>query len=118
MKTKSVNGKVVNRSEKIREYLKSAKPSESGPKAVSDALKAKGIKVSPNLVSLVKMKMAGNKKARKKSIKAKARIKTLAPKPKTEALQDHLLMAKNFASLAGGVDKAKEVLDVLAKLMS
>jgi len=108
--------KTVNRSEKIREYLKSAKPSERGPKAVADALKEKGIKVSPNLVSLVKMKMSGKKKTAKKAAR-----KAIKPKSRPKARHDahaHLVLAKNFISSAGGFEQAKGILELVNNLMS
>lgn len=106
--------KAVNRSEKIREYLKSAK--DTSPKAVSEALKEKGIKVSPNLVSLVKMKMVGKpkkaaKKATRKAVKPKAR-------PKAENPHASFVLAKDFLNSAGGIDQAKKILDFLGDLMS
>jgi len=107
--------KTVNRSEKIREYLKSVKPSDRSPKAVSDALKEKGIKVSPNLVSLVKMKLSGKpkkatKKAARKAIRPKAR--------KVENPHAQFVLAKDFLNSAGGIEQAKKILDFLGDLMS
>lgn len=105
MKTKN-----LNRSEKIREYLKSVNPSDRSPKAVSDALNEKGIKVSPNLVSLVKMKF-DPKKATRKAIRPKARRKVENP-------HAQFVLAKDFLNSAGGIKQAKKILDFLGDLMS
>jgi hypothetical protein len=109
--------KTVNRSEKIRDYLKSVKPSERSPKAVSDALKEKGIKVSPNLVSLVKMKLPGNTTTTKKkaAIRPKSRSKS-----RSKATNPHaqFVMAKDFLNSAGGLKQAKGILELVSKLIS
>lgn len=109
--------KTVNRSEKIREYLKSVKPSDRSPKAVSDALKEKGIKVSPNLVSLVKMKLGGKPKKAAKKATRKATIK-LKARPKAENPHASFVLAKDFLNSAGGIEQAKKILDFLGDLMS
>lgn len=111
--------KTVNRSEKIREYLKSVNPSDRSPKAVSEALKEKGIKVSPNLVSLVKMKLSGKpKKATKKAAK-KATRKSIKPKARNaENPHAQFVLAKDFLNSAGGIEQAKKILDFLGDLMS
>lgn len=103
----------VNLSEKIREHLKNAKPSERSPVAVAKALKAKGFDVSPNLVSLQKNRL-GMAKKRKKAIKAKARQ---VIKPSANGHQD-LLLAKSFLAFAGSIEKAKGLLDVVEKIRS
>ena len=106
----------VNLSEKIREHLKNAKPSERSPVAVAKALQAKGFDVSPNLVSLQKNRlgMTSKKKNKKKAIKAKARRTT-----KPSANGHHaLLLAKSFLAFAGSIEKAKSLLDVVEKIRS
>ena len=113
--------KTVNRSEKIREYLKSVKPSDRSPKAVSDALKEKGIKVSPNLVSLVKMKLSVKSGiVKKKKPAKKANRKAVKPKasPKAESPHAQLVLAKTFLNSAGGIEQAKKILDLIDDLMS
>lgn len=112
--------KTVNRSEKIREYLKSVKPSDRSPKAVSDALKEKGIKVSPNLVSLVKMKLSVKSGIVKKKPAKKANRKAVKPKasPKAESPHAQLVLAKTFLNSAGGIEQAKKILDLIDDLMS
>jgi len=111
MKTKN-----VNRSEKIREYLKSVNHSDRSPKAVSDALKVKGIKVSPNLVSLVKMKLDGKPKKAAKKVTRKA----IRPKARRKVENPHAqyVLAKDFLNSAGGIEQAKKILDFIGDLMS
>ena len=55
----------VSKSKAVRKYLKENRGAL--PKAVSDALKAQGVDVSPNYVSHIKFQM-GLKKRRKKAI--------------------------------------------------
>jgi hypothetical protein len=103
----------VNLSEKIREHLKSIKPSDRSPKAVAEALKAKGIKVSPTLVAVIKGRMMGGKK---KVIKAKAKAKIA--RVRTETSMENLLHAKNFLNSVGGIKEAKGLLDAVNSLIS
>jgi hypothetical protein len=104
----------VNLSEKIREHLKSIKPSDRSPKAVVEALKAKGIKVSPTLVAVIKGRMGG--KATK--AKAKARTKAAVVRTKTSTNMENLIRAKNFLNAAGGIKEAKGLLDAVNSLIS
>lgn len=117
----------VNKSEMIRQQLKSMKPSERSPKAVSEALKAKGVDVTPGLVGIVKMKMGPKK--RKAKIKTKTKVKTRKSRTavawkawNTRRSSDkdfgNLVLAKNFLNSAGGIEKAKKTLDLVSKLMS
>ena len=112
----------VNKSEMIRQQLKSMKPSERSPKAVAEALKAKGIDVTPGLVGIVKMKMGPKKRKAKIKAKAKTRKGRAAAAWKTRRSADkefgNLVLAKNFLNSAGGVEKAKKTLDLVSKLMS
>jgi hypothetical protein len=109
----------VNLSEKIREHLKSLKPSERSPKAVSEALAEKGFKVSPTLVAVIKGRMEG-----KKAIKVKAKANTRSKgKAKPKAVRqpsnmDNLIHAKNFLKAVGGVKEAKGLLDLVSSLIS
>jgi hypothetical protein len=102
----------VNLSEKIREHLKSIKPSDRSPKAVVEALKAKGIKVSPTLVAVIKGRMGG------KATKAKARTKAAVVRTKTSTSMENLMRAKNFLNAAGGIKEAKGLLDAVNSLIS
>lgn len=102
----------VNRSDKIREYIKT-NPA-AGPRAVSDALKAKGIKVAPGLVSVVKSKM--NTKGAK--IKAKAKIKTKSPSKQMSGddIAKAIISAKELVNFSGSLDKAKNFLDLVSRI--
>lgn len=115
----------VNKSELIREQLKSMKPSERSPKAVVEALKKKGHTVSPTFVSVVKTKMKPKRKAKA----SKNRASTAAGKAwKTRwsgwgnflknGKIENLVLAKDFLNSAGGIDQAKRILDVVNKLVS
>jgi hypothetical protein len=105
MKTK------FSKSEKIREYMK-ANPTK-GPKEVADALKSKGIKVTPGLVSVVKSKIV-NKPSAKAAVKA----------PKAESQNGHvrqdiveaIMHAKGLVGFAGSLDKAKNFLDLVSRI--
>lgn len=103
---------VVNRSELIRECLKNTKSwRERMPKAVSDALKAKGINVSTQLVSQVKSSL------KKKTKRTKAK-KQVAPKKQHENFQTWIF-AKNLLNAVGGdLATAKKNLEIVSKLLS
>jgi hypothetical protein len=100
----------VNLSEKIREHLKSIKPSDRSPKAVVEALKAKGIKVSPTLVAVIKGRMGGNEN--------KAKAKKKIARVRTETNMENLLHAKNFLKAVGGLKEAKGLLETVNSLIS
>lgn len=115
--------KTVNKSELIRQHLKSMKPSDRSPTAVAEAMTKKGVKVTPSFVSVVKLKM--KTKGKKKPAKAKARKKAAAKALKSRSINSffkgdfgNLILAKDFLNAAGGVDQAKRVLDVVNKLVS
>jgi hypothetical protein len=91
--------KKLNKSEVIREHLKTAK--DKSPVAVAKALKSKGVKVSPGLVSVVKH-------SRKKGFSA-ARLIHHA---------DILAQARRFVLEAGGADEAKHLINVVHKIIS
>jgi peptidoglycan hydrolase-like amidase len=107
-----------NKSEKIRDYLKSVKPSERSPKAVSEALKAKGTIVTPTLVSLVKMKMGGKRKKARKPDRVAQIARKSASTRNNFGWTDDVIRAKDFISSTGGVKQAKKLLDVVAHLIS
>jgi hypothetical protein len=104
--------KRVNRSELVREYLKSAKPSERSPKMVVEALKAKGITVSTQLVSQVKNAL--KKKSRKKaaSVAAKVRHKN------NSDMQSWTIARDLLRSVGGDITVARKNLEIVFKLMS
>lgn len=121
----------MNKSEKIREYMV-ANPTK-GPKEVADALKSKGIKVTPGLVSVVKCKMpkGGTAMKTKPKVKPKAKAKAIkspaAPATKATAiakalnpdrndLVEAILHAKGLVGFAGSLDKAKNFLDLVSRV--
>lgn len=109
----------VNKSEAIREYLKSVKPSERSPKAVAEALKAKGLTVTPGFVGVVKSHMKNGRKTQKvkrKAIKPKAKARKKATHPVSNL--SSLITASNFINSAGGLKQAKALLDVVSQIRS
>lgn len=105
------DSKSVSRSQLIRDYLKTAKPSERGPKAVVEALKAKGVTVTMGLVSQVKA--TSKKKVRRKaaSVAAKSRHSR-------NSQFEAWVIAKNLLGAVGGdLAAAKKNLEIVAKLL-
>ena len=82
----------------IREYL-SQNPAAK-PKEVVEALKAKHLKVSAHMVSVLR----GKKKGRRASSNGKISA-------------DTLIHAKSMVDRLGGIAQAQEALSVLAKLL-
>jgi hypothetical protein len=114
---------VVNRSQAIREYLNSVKPSDRGPRAVSEALKAKGLSVSPQLVSQVKTslnkKTSSKKKGRVYDSSFSKKIKKSRPDWFQLESVDTLISAKNLLKSVGGdLNAAKKNLEIISKLLS
>jgi hypothetical protein len=108
----------------IRAFLK-RKP-EAGPTEIANALKKRGINISPAHVSNVK---AGLKKTAESNGASHAGNGEVAvtngrqpgrrgrkPAPRDVVSLGSLLEARKFAERVGGVDKASELLDALAKL--
>lgn len=96
----------VNKSDEIRNYLKSAPPEKRMPKDVCEALAAKGIEVSNSFVSIVKSKFYNNNKKR-------------VSKKKVENNQDFgkLFLAKEYINAFGGdFSAAKKNLELFMKL--
>lgn len=90
--------KKVNKSEEIRKHLKTAR--DKSPTAVVKALKAKGIEVSTGLVSVVK------------NGRSSASGKTFT------FTSSGLASAKVFVKKAGGLQAAKNLLEVVRKVTS
>lgn len=94
----------VNKSKAVREYLEMHP--NSSPAEVVGALALEGIPVVPGLVSNIKTKRGG-----------KRRIAAKAAKPSEPVFGISVLVAaKRFSDATGGVDNAKMILEVLAKL--
>ena len=110
----------VNKSEAVREYAR-ANPAAK-PREIAEALTAEGVPVSSHVVSQVlynAKKKGVMKKRGKKARRAKATAKAPRAAAKTRSSGDgmeQLLEAKRLADMVGGVDKAKKLLDNLAKL--
>ena len=98
-----------SKSKAIRDYK--AAHADAGPSAVAEALAKDGIKVSPQFVSTVlsnaRKKSGGGRRGRRGGRKAAAAGNTLV----------QLVLAKKLAARMGGIDKAREALDTLAKLL-
>jgi len=102
----------VNKTQAVKDYL-AANPG-TGPKAVSEALKAQGIDIKPSYVSIIKFQ---SKKKRRGKAKA-ATGPSAAPAASSEGLSIELLVkAKKVAEALGGVEEARKAMDALAKLM-
>ena len=91
--------KKLNKSQIIREHLRNSK--DHSPTAVAEAIRSKGIKVSPGLVSVVKH-------SRRKGFKA-SRMARHA---------EILSQARKFIHNAGGVEEARTLLDIVNKIIS
>ena len=105
----------VSRSQAIRDYLRTAKPSDRGPRAVSESLKAKGINVTPQLVSQVKSAISKKKSKTKRTNKASA----AKIGKKNWAGWDTWILARNLLkSVDGDLVEAKKNLEIISKLLS
>jgi hypothetical protein len=110
----------VNKSKAIREYYE-ANP-RAKPMEVSEALKKKGITVSPGFVSTIRS-TSKSKKGKKKSTRARASKVTPRSRPaagatsKADVSIESLVKLKSVVSELGGIDKTRNVLDGLETLM-
>jgi hypothetical protein len=104
--------KEVNRSEMVREYLKTLKPNQRSPKAVCEAMKEKGITVSQQLVSQVKMgfKKKSRKSAAQSAVKTKNKIKA--------DFQSWTAAKELLRSVGGDLSVAKKNLEIVSRLLS
>lgn len=97
--------KKLNRSEVIREHLRTAK--DTSPTAVVRALAKKGVKVSTGLVSVVKH-------SRRNGFNAVGLVRH------ADALAKHadaLARARRFVEQAGGLEEARSLVEVVGKIM-
>lgn len=107
--------KEVNRSEMVREYLKTLKPNQRSPKAVCEAMKEKGITVSQQLVSQVKL---GFKKKNRKNA-ARVAVKTKDKKDKIKSdFQSWTIAKELLRSVGGDLSAAKKNLELVSRLLS
>lgn len=107
---KQKNG--VNKSEEIRQMLKE-NPKISA-REVSDALKARGIKISDKLFYLVKGKMLGRQARKKKAHKMVARVAATTGNGSSDALST-ILKVKALANQVGGLKRLKAIVDALSE---
>jgi hypothetical protein len=99
-----------SKSKTIRDY-KEANP-DAGPKAIAEALGKQGTKVTAGFVSTVLSN------ARRKARKGRrGRPRGGRPAVARRASFDQLVQAKELVVTMGGVDKARQALDALAKLL-
>ena len=96
----------VNKSEKIREFIK-VNPTAT-PKVIILGLKQKGLTVTNSLVNAIKY--GSSSKAKKKTRRGRAPASTSA------ISFDDLIGAKQIADRLGGVEKAKKALGMLERL--
>jgi hypothetical protein len=104
-----MKSKPASKSALIRLFL-SDNP-KAGPKEIKEVLAAKGIEVTDSLISQVKY----SKKRRGANGRRKAK-KALTGTGIASSLMDDLVAAKKLADQMGGVSKAREALDLLARL--
>jgi len=110
----------VNKSAAIREYA-AANPSAK-PREIAEALAAQGISVTSHIVSqvLYNAKKKGNgSRPRKKALRRAASVTKAAGRRGQHAADgavEMLFEAKRLADLVGGIDRAKQLLDQLARL--
>jgi hypothetical protein len=102
----------------VRAYLK--KKPDAGPTEVANALKKKGINISPAHVSNVKAalrKRAEGSSGVARTAGANGRAGRRGRRSSSDSVSlGSLLAARRFAESVGGVDCAAELLDALTKL--
>jgi hypothetical protein len=98
----------INKSQAIRDYL--AKNPSATPSVIQEALAKKGLTVGASLISQVKYKPAskGRRKKRGRPARASASSRRIG--------LAQLVEAKALADKMGGVARARQALDMLAKL--
>jgi hypothetical protein len=101
----------VNKSEEIRQMLR-ANPKVSA-KEVSDALRAKGIKISDKLFYLVKGKMLGKQARKKKAQSMVAQVAASTGTGNADALST-ILKIKSLANEVGGLKRLRALVEALS----
>lgn len=136
MAKKAVDGGKINKSKVIREYYEANKKAK--PREIAEALKAQGLVLSPQYVSVIlsNLRRKGGKVS-KRGRKPKAVVAAAAgvaeapvavatkgakrgPKPASAATTDAyagLVSAKNLVASTGSVENARKALEAFAKLM-
>jgi hypothetical protein len=98
-----------SKSKAIRDYK--AAHGDSGPTSIAEALGKEGVKVSPAFVSTV---LSNARKTSGKGKRGRRRGRTAAG---TGSALNQLVLAKKLAARMGGIDKARQALNTLAKLL-
>jgi hypothetical protein len=111
----------VNKTKLIAEYLKSS--ADAKATAIVQYLKEKhGVTVSPAYASTIKSKLKTKSGAKKAGKARRGRPPKSAAKPAAAASRtttlsvEGLLAARDLVARAGGIDKAKAALELLARL--
>src|SRR5690348_15255794 len=106
----------ANKSATIRNYKK--EHPEAGPTEIATSLSKDGMRVTPQFVSTVlsNAKRRGGKRGRRRMGRRAAAPVARQTSGNNDLLQN-LVEAKKLAERMGGVEKAREALDVLAKLL-
>ena len=106
--------RTVNKSQEVRDYL-TENPGD-GPSVVSEVLGKRGIAVSPNFVSNIKLKMkkANGQPPKKRGRRPKSA--SVAATPNGNGYS-HLVAAAQFIRICGGIQPAKEALSVASKVL-
>jgi hypothetical protein len=102
----------VNKSQAIRDLLKE-KPDIKANDAVT-ALAEKGIAVKSSLFYIVKGKVAGSKKRRRKNTKAAVKMVAASTSGNGDALAT-IVKIKKLAAEVGGIRTLKSLVDVLSE---
>jgi hypothetical protein len=107
----------VNKSQAVRDYC--AEHPEAKPAEVAAALAEMGIQVTPQAVSTIKYQAAKKSTDAPKRRGRPRKGEKATPAARTNGRTGDLsalLAAKALADQVGGVEKAKQLLDTLAKL--
>jgi hypothetical protein len=97
----------INKSEKIRETLYSLPVGERSPTKVASMLRAKGVKVTSSLVSVVKSV---------DKMKRKSRISLDGSRGNGDVKE--LVLAKKFLESVGSVQRAKGLLEIVDRIVN
>ncbi len=103
--------KKVNKSKAIRDFM--AENPTAGPTEGSDALTKEGTPVTAAFVSTVKSTSKGKKQSRRGVGRPRGSKKAAAGDQFTVA---ELLQAKKLSEQMGGIEKAKAIVNALAKI--
>ena len=104
----SENGKGINRSDAIRDYL--ALNPKATSKEITAALAEKGIKVASSLIYFVKSKASQKRKKARREKVAETFRESGSPNP-----LDLVIRVKSLANEVGGIKQLKRLGDLLAE---